>query len=163
VRRSRGFSLIEIVVALTIFGVVILMFVMLEAEYFRFDRKARLEFFAHPENRAVMTRLRNDVLDSASYPFSFSTWTQSPQTLILEMPSEEGRGPLRVVWDFSEEGHVRRREFESASETSSWLARGTPRYEISGTGMPDGDVALRLKGFDSRGRLVVDQIVARRR
>lgn len=159
--RERGFSLVEITIAVAIFGILIVVLVSLEMQFVRFDRSTRLEFFTHPEPMAVAARLRKDILDSSGYPATFSTWSQSPSTLILSEP-REGAAADVVVYDFTEDGLAVRRQYRGGSEIDSWTARNVPKFRIDNFDLPDGRTAVRLYGYDRNGSVSIDQIITPR-
>lgn len=159
-RRERGFTMIEMVVALAVFGILILVSVEIEQELFRAEKTQVVDFFSHPELDAIVVRLRADVLDSTGYPASAGTWRQSPKTLLLSIPA--GNAATIVAWDFSHAGEARRLELHGSTEAASWVARGTPSFEISSVTMPDGTVAVHLVGTSSDGERIVDRVFAPR-
>jgi len=149
---AAGFTLLEALVTLAIAGVLIFMVVMLQSEMFRFDRDFRLNLMTHPELQAVLVRVRRDVLDADSYE-------HSPTSLILAGRDQQKR-PIRIVYDFSEDSRARRLVFNASDEQLSlWMARGVPKLRVTTYPLPDGEVAVRLRGFDRNGDLTVDQVV----
>jgi len=159
VRRQRGFSLLEITVALAIFGILMLVLAGLDREFLHFDRQMRVELFLHPEPMSVLARLRRDVLDSRGYPGSFESWTQSPTQLLLYEADPETHKLLVVIYDFSEKGFARRLAYDGKEKVADWRARGVPQFTIQSYEMPRGGTAVRLKAVDEKGRLAIDQIV----
>lgn len=156
-KRCGGYTLVEVVVAMAIFSVFLLVLVGLQSEFVRFDREIRVQMFSHPAPLSVLARLQRDILDSTSYPAQYREWTQSPQTLLLSVPAETGKGV--VVWDFTEAGTATRREFMPDAEAWEWNARAVPQYEIGSYEMPDGRVAVRVRSIDEKGRLSVDRVI----
>lgn len=160
--RRRGYTLVEMAVALAIFSLLLMVAVSLENQMLRFDRSMRLRFMIHPEHMAVIARVRRDVLDAQGYPVSAGPHVQSPKSLILAQLS--GQNAIQqVVYDFSEEGLVRRITYQQNQKIGEWLGRGLPRFEVSSFTMPNDEVAVRLQGLDRNGVLVVDQILLPRR
>lgn len=158
----RGYTLVEIAVALAIFSALLMVAVSLENQMLRFDRSMRLRFMIHPEHLAVIARVRKDVLDAQGYPVSAGSYVQSPKSLILSQVS--GQSAIQqVVYDFSEEGLVRRITYQQNQKVAEWLGRGLPRFDVSSFIMPNDEVAVRLQGLDRNGVLVVDQILLPRR
>jgi len=149
--------MVEVVVSMAIFTVFLLVLVGLQREFIRFDRENRVQMFSHPAPLAVLARLQRDILDSKSYPIAFQDWTQSPETLLLSVPSDTGF--RTVVWDFTDPAVARRIEFEAGSQHASWAARAVPQYEIGSWEMPDGRVAVRVRSYDETGRLSVDRVI----
>jgi prepilin-type N-terminal cleavage/methylation domain-containing protein len=157
VRRSGGYTVVEVVVAMAIFSIFLLVLAGLQSEFVRFDREIRVQMFSHPAPLSVLARLQRDILDSTSYPVEFREWTQSPLTLLLAVPGDDGSGV--VVWDFTEAGMARRSEFAKGGEPIEWTARAVPQYEIGSYEMPDGRVAVRVRSVDEKGRLSVDRVI----
>jgi prepilin-type N-terminal cleavage/methylation domain-containing protein len=159
--KSRGFSLIEITIAVAIFGLFIIVLVSLEMQFIHFDRSARLEFFTHPEPLAVTARLRKDVLDSNGYPESYGTYTQTSSTLILSAP-RDGAAADVIVYDFTKGGEAVRHQFRGGEEIETWTAHNVPKFRVDSFDLPRGRTAVRIYGFDRRGSLSIDQIVTPR-
>ena len=156
-RAEKGYSLIEVVVAVACFAILLLILVGLEREFIRFDRQMRVDFFVHPAPMSVVARLRRDVIDSYGYPDKFLEYEQKKQLLILDMPPAKGK-KRTVVYDFTRTGQANRLEFVEEERVSSWTANAVPMFRVDGFEMPDGDMAVRIQAFDTKGRLTVDQI-----
>lgn len=152
-RRSRGATLIELVVAMAVFSVLLVILGLLTSEFRNFERDLRLRWFTHPEDLVVLVRLRRDVSDSRGYPLSKGTLQQSPKTLLLDL----GAGTT-AVWELGD-GTVRRTLWKGESLQTEWIARATPLYEISSWKLPDGETAVRLIGRNGKGDVGVDQIL----
>jgi hypothetical protein len=150
------------VVAVAIFGIFLVVLVGLQGEFLRHDREVRIALFTHPAPLAVMARVRRDVLDSRGYPESLGSWTQTPETLLLDVASDDGT-PRVVVWDFRDPTIARRLELRQGGEqVASWEARAVPHYNIDSWKAPDGRVGVLVTAKDSKGNVVVDQIVTPR-
>lgn len=156
-RRQRGFSLLEMVVSVAIFGVILLVLTILEGEMKRFDRSMRLQLLNHPEPTAVLARVRRDVLDSRGYPGHYGRYEQSPSTLLLYGLDDTGQ-PETIVYDFSQPGVAIRMAFGVKGESSEWRANGVPRFTITDAAMPDGGIAVRVQAR-SKGKLIIDAII----
>lgn len=152
----------EMVVALAIFTILLMVVVSLENQMLRFDRSMRIRFMVHPEDMAVIARVRKDVLDAQGYPETAADYTQSPSTLILSVLNQNNVLE-QVVYDFSEEGMARRVGYLQNVKTTEWVARGVPKYRVSSFSMPNDEIAVRLRGLDQKGALLVDQILLPRR
>jgi hypothetical protein len=156
------------VVALAIFSMLLMIVVGLEGQMLRIDRSTRIQLMVHPEDMAVIARVRRDTLDAQSYPEKVNTYVQSQYTLLLSVVGDEGYLE-EIVWDFQTEGMARRLTYVNNVETAEWVARGVPKFRVSNFKMPDkfkmtGDMlAVRLLGYDKKGKLLVDQIVHPRR
>jgi prepilin-type N-terminal cleavage/methylation domain-containing protein len=160
--RQRGYSLMEMVVALAIFSVLLLVAVSLENQMLRFERSMRTRFMIHPEEMAVIARVRKDVLDAQGYAVSAGPYVQSPTSLILSELTPENI-QQQVVYDFAEQGLVRRIIYQQNEKIGEWVGRGLPQFQVSSFTMPNDEVAVRLYGFDRKGTLIVDQILLPRR
>lgn len=155
--KRNGYSLVEVLAVMAIFSIFLLVLVGLQREFVKYDREMRVRMFSHPAPLAVLARLQRDILDSTSYPDSYEEWTQSPDTLLLRVP--EDTGTRTVVWDFTTPATVRRLEYTTPSDSSEWIARAVPEYEIGSYEMPDGRIAVRVRSFDEKGRLSVDRFI----
>jgi hypothetical protein len=151
-RRPRGAGLLELVVAMAVFGIFLLILTSLAGEYRTLDREIRFGWFIHPDDAAVATRMRRDVLDSVGYPESFGGMEQAADTLLLS-----GKGARTVVWDFSD-AFARREEWKGNVRVASWTANATRRFEVAAWSAPDGSTGVRLVGKSEKGGIVVDRI-----
>ncbi|HUP47712.1 MAG TPA: type II secretion system protein [Thermoanaerobaculia bacterium] len=158
---QRGFTLLETVFAIGIFGMFIFMLVTLTAEMRGYDRRYPLNYMKHPQVTAVLSRLRKDVIDAFGadpYPPSYATYTQTDKTLIVYSVQSTGFTQT-VVWDFSTPGEVRRRAYSVGGVVSDWMARGVPAaFNVGTYEIPNRPYAVRLRAFDGAGRLAIDQI-----
>lgn len=152
-RRYRGMTAVEVVIALAIFGVLLLILTSLQVEFLRFDRDADLRMLDHPQQLAVIERLRRDVQDSISYPLLWKEWLQGETTLILRLSEAEV-----VVWDF-EQGRAERLSWSGDDLKSRWSARGLQRFELAAAEGAPQRYGVRLRGFDGDERLVLEQVV----
>ena len=89
-RRARGYTMMEIVVTLAVFGVFLFIIVTLTAEMRRNEKKWPVNFFAHPEVGSVLARMRRDIYDSTARPDNFETYNSSPMTLIVYTINDDG-------------------------------------------------------------------------
>ena len=162
-RRSQaGYSLVEMVFALAIFAALLMIVVGVENQMLRIDRAARIRLMVHPEDMAVIARLRRDALDAQGYPIKVDGYVQSSAVLLLSAAAEEGYLE-EIVWDFQTEGMARRLTYVQNVQTAEWVAHGVPKFQITKFEMPDDAVAVRLLGYDKKGKLLVDQIFQPRR
>jgi prepilin-type N-terminal cleavage/methylation domain-containing protein len=157
-RRERGFTMLEMTVALAIFGFFVVMSAILQAEMMRYDRKMPVNFMSHPQVAGLVSRLRRDVEDATNpyYPDSYETYTQSPDTLILY--SLDLSGAKTIVWDFSQAGVARRRVYNVGNLASEWVARGIPTVTIGTVPTPGQTDPVRITAVDAHGQLTIDQI-----
>ena len=63
-RRQRGYTLIEIVVALAVFGIIVAIFSILMSEMRSHQKRLPVNFMKHPQIAAVLSRLRRAVQDA---------------------------------------------------------------------------------------------------
>jgi hypothetical protein len=147
--------------AVAIFGIFLMVLVGLQGEFVRYDRDIRVALFTHPAPLSVLARLRRDVLDSRGYPESEGSWTQTPETLLLDVTGENGR-PRVVVWDFRKPSIASRIELEGGRTHATWEARAVPAYRIGSWEAPDGRIGVLVTARDGEGNVVVDQIVTPR-
>lgn len=160
-RRELGFTLLETVMTLVIFGIFIFILVNLTAEMRGYDKRYPVNFMKHPQVVAVLSRMRKDVLDAFGadpYPATYATYTQSDKTLIVYSVQETGFTQT-VVWDFSVPGEAHRKAYSVGGVVSDWVARGLPAQFIVDTyEIPNRPYAVRLKAVDQAGQLAIDQI-----
>jgi prepilin-type N-terminal cleavage/methylation domain-containing protein len=161
-RRPRGYSLLEMVVAMAIFGMFLFMVTALTMSLNRSEKKWPVNLMKHPQVAAVMARLRRDVLDATPPYYGSSTgkFKQTEQTLLLTV-LEPGGTSRDIVWDFSIPGEAHRRAFLGDQQVSEWVARGVPStFEIQAfTEFSRKPVGLRIQAVDEHGALVIDQIL----
>lgn len=159
-RNERGYSMMEIVVVLAIFGVFLLILVIVTAEMRGYEKKMPVNFMTHPQVISVLSRMRRDVLDAWSadpYPDSQDTYTQSSKTLIVK--TFVSGGVQTVVWDFTTPGEVKRISYNVGVATA-WLARGMPEdfaATLDAVETPGRPFGVRVRAFDRKGMLAVDE------
>ncbi|HJQ40499.1 MAG TPA: prepilin-type N-terminal cleavage/methylation domain-containing protein [Thermoanaerobaculia bacterium] len=110
-RRVAGYTLMEVVVAMAVFGIFLMILGVLTVEMRSQEKRMPVNFMRHPQIAVVVTKLRRDVQDAFGanpYPQSFKEYTQSSQTLIVQAVQETG-GVQTIVWDFREPRVERRR------------------------------------------------------
>jgi len=159
-RRARGYSLMEVVVTMALFGVFLFIIVSLTAEMRRNEKKWPVDFLANPEVGGVLARIRRDVYDSISLPQNFQTYDASPKTLIVYTINQDGTAET-VVWDFSTPGEVHRKAFKATQQTSEWMTRGVPVFLESAEDV-SGHNAVRIRAIDKGGKLAIDEIIVPR-
>ena len=160
-KRERGYSLLEIVVTLAIFGTFLMIITIVTAEMHSNEKRYPINFMAHPEVSSVMARMRKDVVDTMYYPAEFQTYKQTPKTLILYTLTKEGAAKT-VVWDFMTPGEVHRKEFTAQQLSTEWVSRGLPDFAISSYSLPSGQDAVRISALDEKKRLSIDEILVPR-
>jgi prepilin-type N-terminal cleavage/methylation domain-containing protein len=162
---QRGYTLLEVVVAMTIFGIFLAVLFQLTAEMRYYEKRLPVNMHRHPQVIAVLARLRRDVLDAhgrTPYKDSYGEYTASRKVLIVETVNASG-GVETVVWDFRTPREVRRRAY-IVGNPDDWVARGLPldfsRLEIepirTGT---DAAWAARIRATDEKGRIAIDTIL----
>jgi len=160
-RKSRGFTLLETIFTLAIFGVFIIILVTMSAEMRGYDRRYPVNFMRHPQVTAVMSRMRKDVVDAFGadpYPASYATYGQTSKTLIVYSVQSTGFTQT-IVWDFRTPGVVYRKAYSVGNVVSDWVARGVPADFTVGTfEIPDRPFAVRIRATDQGGKLAIDQI-----
>lgn len=160
--RQRGFTLMELVITMAIFGVFLMIVASLTLEMRGQEKRYPVNFMQHPQVIAVLTRLRRDVLDgfgSDPYPDNAGggKYVQSPKVLIVQ--TIVGGGAQTVVWDFSKPGEVHRISYNVGLPTE-WVARGLPpefAANIDAVETPGHPYGVRITAIDSNHRLAIDQ------
>ena len=164
-RAQRGATLLEMVVAMTIFLLFLTTLFMLTAEMRAYEKRLPISFRKHPQIAAVLTRMRRDVLDAHGknpYRDSWDGYTASSQVLIVESVQRDG-SVQTIVWDFREAGVAHRRAYNVGNATD-WWARGLPEeiatFEIDAVRTSeDAAWATRITAKDKEGRIAIDQIL----
>jgi prepilin-type N-terminal cleavage/methylation domain-containing protein len=162
---TRGYSLIEVVVAMAVFGTFLMILGVLTVDMRRNEKRMPVNFMRHPQIDAVISRLRRDVLDAhgaSPYREAHDGYTQGPKTLILESVQQNG-GVNIIIWDFRNAGQVRRRAY-NVGVVTEWVARGVPEdfassLELDAVGIPGRPWGVRVTARDERGRIAIDQIL----
>ena len=157
VKRARGYSLMEIVVTLAVFGTFLWIVVILTSEMRANEKRYPINYMAHPEVGSLMARMRKDVFDTKYYPATFQSYQQTPQTLILYTLRQTGFGET-VIWDFRTAGEVHRKAFNATQLTADWVARGVPDFQIGSFTLNTGQDAVRITAIDEQNRLAIDEI-----
>lgn len=163
--RQRGYSLLEVVIAMAIFGLFLSILAVLTVEMRGYEERLPVNFMRHPQVISVVARLRRDVLDAhgkSPYRNEHEGYTMSEKTLILE--SVQANGSVQtVVWDFSTPGEVRRRAWNVGVPTD-WVARGLPEDFTSGividaVSIPGRPWGVRIIAKDRKGQTAIDQLL----
>ncbi|HEV8434670.1 MAG TPA: prepilin-type N-terminal cleavage/methylation domain-containing protein [Thermoanaerobaculia bacterium] len=156
---EKGFTLMEIVVSLSIFGTFIIISALLTKEMMGYEKKLPIDFLANPQVSAVISRLRRDVEDATApyYPDKFENYTQTESTLILYSLDENNQART-IVWDFTDPSLVRRRAYNVGILANEWVARGLPKLSINAYEVPDHAYSVRVQAVDQHGILAIDQI-----
>lgn len=166
-RRQHGYTLLEVIISMTIFGTFLAIAFTLTAEMRRWEKRLPVNFMRHPQIMNVLARMRRDVQDvqvlpgQPIYKNEHDGYVMGDKTLIIQtlMPS----GLQTVVWDFSEEG-VARRVAYNVGVKSQWVARGVPPefsmgVDIEAVEFPGRPYGVRLVAKDSNGLIAIDQIL----
>jgi len=160
-RRARGYTMLEIVITMALFGVFLFIIVTMTAEMRRNEKKWPVNFFAHPEVGSVLARMRRDIYDSTVRPESFETFSASSLTLIVYTINNDGTAET-VVWDFTTPGEVHRKAFKATLLSSEWMAAGLPLFSATMQPMPSGQDAIRIQATDKENKLAIDELIVPR-
>lgn len=157
VKRARGFTLMEVVVTLALFGAFLAIIVVLTAEMRKNEARYPINYMAHPEVGSLMARMRKDILDTTYYPAEFQGYSQTPKTLLLYTLRQTGFAET-VIYDFRARGEVHRKAFNATQLTGDWIARGVPQFEIGSFTLNTGQDAVRITARDEQGKIAIDEI-----
>lgn len=165
VTRQRGYTLIEILVAMAVFGMFLAVLFLLTAEMRFYEKRLPLNIHKHPQVIAVLSRLRRDVMDAygrSPYKNTHDGYVSGNKVLIIETVAATG-GVETIVWDFRTPREARRRAY-SVGNATEWVARGLPptfsKLEIDAIKTDDDAAwAARIWATDDHGRLVIDTIL----
>jgi type II secretory pathway component PulJ len=149
---GRGMTVVELVVAMAVFSMFLVILALIAADFANLERGVRFRWFLHPDDAAVIARLRRDVLDSTGYPVAHAGEAQSPKHLILSMG-----GGRTVTWTFTE-GRAVRGEWTGSAKQGEWSANATRDFSIGSWSAPNEEIAVRISGRSRDGSLVVDQV-----
>ena len=154
----RGYTLMEVVITMALFGVFLFIIVTLTAEMRRNEKKWPINFFTHPEVGSVLARIRRDVYDSTSVLETYDTYKASSTMLIVYTISADFQSAETVVWDFSKPGEVHRKAFRATQLSSEWMARSVPDFTYSSGKKVNGRDAVHIQATDKEGKLAIDEI-----
>lgn len=161
--RERGYTMMEVVVTLAVFGVFLFIIVILTAEMRSQEKRFPVNFLSHPDASAVVARLRRDVADAQNLPDAYQKYTRSSKVVVIYCV-REGSGET-VIYDFRTKGEVRRMTFSTETMTSDWVAHAVPdftadyKYEITSTGQKP---TVYLTAVDDKGRTAIEQLLFKR-
>ena len=156
-KKARGFTLVEMLVGLALFGVFVAIIGIVNYEMFQVQKKWPVNYLTHPEVGGVVARVRRDVLDSLYYPAEFKGYTQSNRMLLVYALGQDGFART-IVYDFRKEAEVHRLEFKGPDLQGDWIARAVPAFRIGGYTLATGQDAVRLTATDAGGKVAIDQI-----
>jgi len=165
-RRQAGYSLMEVLVALSVFCAFLAVLFILTAEMRGWDKRLPMNYARHPQVASVIARMRKDVTDAhmpnyqTPYLPEHKEFTMDEKVLILR--TLVNGGERTIVWDFRETGVVTRYEYIGTLRTQ-WNARGVPPEFSSGVDIDAVDMTgrlygVRLRAKDAKGMLAIDQI-----
>ena len=157
VRRQRGYTLVEMLVVLAIFGLFIAAIGIITYEMYYVQQKWPINYMSHPEVGGVVARVRRDVLDSLYYPAEWQGFTQTKKTLVIYVIGQDGFAKT-IVYDFRKPDEVRRLEYKATQLESTWVAHAMPSFEIDAYTLDTGQDAVRLLAKDPGGKIAIDQI-----
>lgn len=160
---QRGYTMMEIVVTLAVFGVFLFIIVILTAEMKSQEKKYPVNYMSHPDTSAVVTRMRRDVYDAMYLPLNYDKYDRSPKVVILYC-SRQGHGET-IVYDFRTAGEARRMTFSAGAMTSDWVAHSVPDftadYERDVSAL-ERTATIALTAVDAKGRTSIDEILFKR-
>ncbi|HEX7150064.1 MAG TPA: type II secretion system protein [Thermoanaerobaculia bacterium] len=163
-KRQRGYTLLEIIIAMAIFGTVLYILVLLMGEMRSYEKRLPVNFLKHPQISAITSRLRADVLDASNlagdaFPQTFADYEKGDDVFIVQVWSD---GSIQtVVWDFRKKDQVTRSQYRVGMLMSEWTARGTGNL-VKKFNIEEEDASewngIRFKAYDKKGTLAIDQL-----
>lgn len=154
---KRGFTLLELVITMAVFGIFLMIIVSLTMDMRKNEARYPVNFMAHPEVAGLIARLRKDVFDTLYFPGDWQGYTQTKKTLILYTLRQTGFAET-IVYDFTKPNEVHRISFNATQQTGDWVARGVPTFEINAYQIPTGQEAMRISAYDKQNKLAIDEI-----
>ncbi len=161
-RRMRGYSLMEVVVAMAVFGIFLMIVTILMLEMSKQEKRFPVNFMQNPQIIGVLGRLRRDVQDAYEndpYLSELEGYTQGSKTLIIR--TIVNGGEQKVIWDFTTPGEAHRISY-NVGVKSEWVARGLPPefdVKIKSEEIPGRPYGARIQAKDKNGKLSIDQIL----
>jgi prepilin-type N-terminal cleavage/methylation domain-containing protein len=155
---ARGFSLVEVIISMTIFLVFLGIMFTMTTEMRGHEKRLPVNLMLHPETNAVMARMRQDVLSATNVPEGFEEYEQSGELLIVYSIQESGFGHT-VVWDFRTPGIAKRRAYSAGSLVSEWMARGVPKISVTLEENEGRLPSVRVLARDGNDNIAIDQIL----
>lgn len=160
-RLCAGYTLLEVVVAMAIFGMFLVVLAQLTAEMRFQEKRLPVNMHRHPQVIAVLARMRRDVMDSLRYQKTHDGYVSARNVLIVDTIVNGYQ--QTVVWDFRTPGEVRRRAYQ-VGVAQEWVARGLPPSFTELTidavrTSPGAPWAARIIAHDEKGRLAIDTIL----
>ena len=156
--RQRGYTLLEVVVTLAVFGIFLTIIVTLTLEMRKNEQRYPINYMANPQVGGVVVRLRKDIFDTMYYPAAFQGYSQTRKTLLLYTLRQTGFAET-VIYDFSNRGEVHRKAFNASQQVSDWVAHGVPDFEITAFTLSTGQDAVRITARDDQQKLAIDEIM----
>jgi len=157
--RQAGFTLLETVVAMTVFGVFLVILFTLTSEMRGYEKRLPINMHKHPQVISVLARMRRDVQDSTGdYKNTYKDYVSSDKVLIFE--TLVNGGTQTVIWDFRTPGEARRHSY-NVGLADEWVGRGLPAQftiDAEQTG-PSAKWAARITAKDEQGRIAIDTIL----
>ncbi|HYC62107.1 MAG TPA: prepilin-type N-terminal cleavage/methylation domain-containing protein [Thermoanaerobaculia bacterium] len=171
-RRSRqqGFTLLEVIVAMSIFGVFLYIVFSLTSDMRGWEKRLPVNFMRNPQVMSVVARMRRDVMDlhpptnDQIYVKEFQGYENGAKTLIVQAQFPDKGGLKTIVWDLSQPGVAKRIVWNVGNIESEWTARGLPEEfssnaEFDAVKFAGRHYAVRLIAKDADGKIAIDQIM----
>ena len=162
-RRARGYTMMEIVVTLALFGVFLFIIVTMTAEMRRNEKKWPVNFFAHPEVGSVLARMRRDIYDSTARPRQLRNVQQLAADADRLHDQQRRHGRDGGVGFQRRRGEVHRRGVQSDAAVvgvdGAWPAAVHGALPES---MPSGQDAMRIRAVDKEKKLAIDELIVPR-
>ena len=151
-RRARGYTMLEIVIALALFGVFLFIIVtMTVGDAAQREEVAGQLFHASGSGQRAGADAARHLTTAPRGPTTSTRTAVRRLTLIVYTINNDGTAET-VVWDFTTPGEAHRKAFKATLLSSDWMARGLPIFTAPSEPMPSGQDAIHVRAVDKENK-----------